>query len=84
MDENNETPLELKKKEFYDCAMALCRKFYENRVMELKKIIKQKTETGQSYERELEELHHCIQQTTIKNFDRFQQNFERRANGKQE
>jgi DNA primase len=84
MDENNETPLELKKKEFYDCAMALCRKFYENRVMELKKIIKQKTETGQSYERELEELHHCIQQTTIKNFERFQQNFERRANGKQE
>jgi hypothetical protein len=52
--------------------------------MELKKIIKQKTETGQSYTRELEELHHCIQQTTIKNFDRFQQNFERRANGKQE
>ncbi|HXK45072.1 MAG TPA: DNA primase, partial [bacterium] len=58
--ENGTENIDVTRKEFYDCVKMLCKKSLENRRRKLQEIIKQKTETGQSCDKELEELQFCI------------------------
>ncbi|MGB9641823.1 MAG: toprim domain-containing protein, partial [Candidatus Ratteibacteria bacterium] len=67
--ENEPENIDITRKEFYDCVKVLCKKSFENRRRKLQEIIKQKTETGQSCDKELEELQFCINQANAKNLE---------------
>ncbi|MCX7705145.1 MAG: DNA primase [bacterium] len=74
MKEDEQDNHEITKKAFYDCVGTLCRKFYENRVKQLRAIIKDKMENNQPCDKELEELNMCIHLTTTKNIEIFVRN----------
>ncbi|HOK80550.1 MAG TPA: DNA primase [bacterium] len=67
--ENDPENIDITRKEFYDCVKVLCKKAFENRRRKLQEIIKQKTESGQPCDKELEELQFCINQANVKNLE---------------